>query len=159
VIRIGIFFEKPLLYQNWYHMKKLLLSAAMVLSLAFLNESSAQLRIGVNINIGDQPRWRPAGYDYAEYYYLPDIETYYYVPQRQFIYLSNGRWMFSSSLPSRYSNYDLYTGQKVVINRPNAYRYFNEDRYRYGGQRNYGYEQHNRGWHKGWNKKKYRNRF
>jgi hypothetical protein len=52
------------------------------------------------------------GYDYVEYYYLPDIETYYYVPKHQFVYLSNGKWIFATSLPSRYSSYNLYSDIK-----------------------------------------------
>lgn len=75
----------------------------------------------VNINIGLQPAWGPAGYDYVEYYYLPDIETYYYVPRRQFIYLNNGRWIYSAGLPSRYRTYNLYNGYKVVVNAPKPY--------------------------------------
>jgi hypothetical protein len=46
----------------------------------------AQVR--VNINIGSQPVWGPVGYDHVDYYYLPDIETYYYVPTRQFVYFN-----------------------------------------------------------------------
>src|ERR1700738_1791636 len=104
-------------------MKKIIFCA--VIASAFLfNSATAQIRFRVNVNVGSQPPWRPAGYDYAEYYYLPDIETYYYVPTRQFIYLSGNNWVFSSSLPRRYSNYDLYSGYKVVVNRPNAYNYF-----------------------------------
>lgn len=83
------------------------MGAGLLLTLALTQESNAQIQLGININISDQPRWRPAGYDYAEYYYLPDIETYYYVPQRQFIYMSNGRWVFVK--------YDLYDNNKVVI--------------------------------------------
>lgn len=114
--------------------------------------SSAQVRVGVTINIGDQPRWRLAGYDYVEYYYLPDIETYYYVPTHQFIYLSNGRWVFSASLPNQYRSYNLYSGYKVVINRPNAYYYYKEHRVRYGPK----VYKHDNGRHKGWQKQKRR---
>ena len=133
-------------------MKKMLLGATLVLSsLAFTNKTEAQVRVGVNINIGDQPAWRDPGYDYVEYYYLPDIQTYYYVPRHQFVYLTNGRWVFSASLPARYRGYDLYGGYKVVVNRPNAYRYYEQDRVRYRG--NY-YKPHDNGRHNGWYKQK-----
>lgn len=114
--------------------------------------ANAQVRVGININIGDQPRWRPAGYDYVEYYYLPDIETYYYVPGHQFVYLSNGRWVFSASLPYRYRSYNLYSGTKVVINRPNAYYYYPEHRVKYGNRK----FKHDNGRHNGWYKKQKR---
>ena len=75
-------------------------------------------QVSVNINIGAQPVWGPVGYDYVEYYYMPDIEVYYYVPTRRYVYLSNGNWIFAAALPSRYSYYNIYTGYKVVINEP-----------------------------------------
>ena len=116
-------------------MKKVIICAALFLSATLFKDASAQLRVNVNFNIGSQPVWGPVGYDYAEYYYLPDIEAYYYVPARQFVYLSGSRWVFSTSLPPRYRNYDLYSGYKVVVNKPRAYRYFNDDRVRYSRYR------------------------
>lgn len=56
-----------------------------------------------------------------DYYYLPDIQAYYYVPQRQFIYQEGGRWVFAASLPDRCRSYDLYRGYKVVVNEPRPY--------------------------------------
>ena len=102
------------------------------------NKADAQLRVNLNVNIGSQPAWGPRGYDYVEYYYLPDIDCYYYVPRHQFVYLSNGRWTFSASLPYRYYGYNLYSGYKVVVNRPHAYYYYEQDRQRYGRGRYYG---------------------
>ena len=113
-------------------MRKLLVATGLIAgSFVLTPHVEAQVRVGVNINIGEQPSWRSPAYDYVEYYYLPDIETYYYVPNHQFIYLSGGRWQFSSSLPARYRNYNLNSGYKVVINRPNAYNYYEQDRRRY----------------------------
>ncbi|MDP4265631.1 MAG: hypothetical protein Q8941_24135 [Bacteroidota bacterium] len=129
-------------------MKKILLISFVLISVMGLStRSNAQVRIGVNINIGAQPDWGPAGYDGAEYYYLPDIECYYNVPQRQFVYLANGRWTFSASLPSCYAGYDLYSGYKVVVNRPYAYNYFNTDRVQYAHYKNYYGRQECRGNH------------
>lgn len=130
-------------------MKKTLAALAIIMTVSLTAASvQAQVRVGININIGQQPPWRLSGYDYVEYYYLPEIECYYNVPQRQFIHLSNGRWVFSASLPARYRNYNLYTGYKVVVNRPRAYRYFEQDRRMYGR-----YEaRHDNGRHNGRNK-------
>lgn len=96
----------------------------------------AEAQVSINVNIGSQPLWGPVGYDYVNYYYLPEIETYYHVPRRQFIYQSGGRWIFSSSLPSRYRSYDLYRGYKVVVNSHEPYRNFYSDRERYSRYRN-----------------------
>ena len=116
-------------------MKKIIIGLAVAISLASFKDATAQVRFNVNVNIGSQPVWGPVGYDHVDYYYLPDIETYYYVPTHQFVYLSGNRWVFSASLPSRYRNYDLYSGYKVVVNRPDAYRSFYQDRQRYRGYR------------------------
>ncbi|WP_316752386.1 hypothetical protein [Pedobacter gandavensis] len=96
----------------------------------------ASAQISVSLNIGSQPLWGPVGYDHVDNYYLPDIESYYDVPRRQFIYMDGGRWIYSSSLPSRYRGYDLYSGYKVVINSRNPYHNFNHHRISYGRYRN-----------------------
>ncbi|MES2651743.1 MAG: hypothetical protein V4663_08380 [Bacteroidota bacterium] len=110
-------------------MRKILFLVLFALSSFMPSQSSAQ--ISVNVNIGSQPLWGPVGYDHVDYYYLPDIESYYYVPKRQFIYLVNGAWVFNFNLPSRYSNYDLYNGYKVVINSPRPYLHFKEQKIKY----------------------------
>lgn len=83
-----------------------------------------------------QPMWGPAGYHQADYYYLPDIEAYYSVTSHQFIFLSNGRWLYSSTLPKQFKNYDLYSGYKVVINKPRPFLNFSEDRQLYAKFKN-----------------------
>lgn len=110
-------------------MKKIILSTVIILSAMFLQKTEAQ--VSVNINIGSQPVWGPVGYDYVEYYYLPDIEVYYWVPRRQYVYFSGGRWIFATSLPAVYNSYNLYTGYKVVINQPKAYMYFSDHKIKY----------------------------
>lgn len=96
-------------------MRKLLLLAAIGIA-SLTAAAPAKAQVSLSINIGSQPQWGPRGYNHVDYYYLPDVESYYYVPTRQFVYLSGGRWIHSHSLPSRYRGYDLYGGRKVVIN-------------------------------------------
>ncbi|MEY3679050.1 MAG: hypothetical protein RI924_1191, partial [Bacteroidota bacterium] len=88
-------------------------------------------QVQVQVNIGLQPLWGPVGYDRADYYYLPDVEAYYHVARGQFIYMNNGRWIFSSSLPKRYAGYNLYNGYKVVINGHTPYLQFKNHRSKY----------------------------
>ncbi|WP_295649653.1 hypothetical protein [uncultured Mucilaginibacter sp.] len=118
-------------------MKKysIVLLAIGFLMMAGVSKTKAQFSI--SLNIGSQPTWGPVGYDHADYYYMPDIESYYNVSNHQFIYMSNGRWVFSASLPPRYANYDLYSGYKVVVNRPRPYLNFQQDRVQYGRYRGY----------------------
>lgn len=135
-------------------MKKLLLIAAIgIATLAAAPAAKAQ--VSLSINIGSQPQWGPRGYNHVDYYYLPDVDSYYCVPTRQFVYLSGSRWIYARSLPSRYRGYDLYGGRKVVINnyanpwrRHNYYRtQYVTNNYRTVDRRNY-----NRGNHNGWDR-------
>ena len=70
--------------------------------------TTAQLTAGLNFNIGNQPAWGPTGYDHVDYYYLPDIETYYNVPEHRYYYYEGGRWIGRSQLPPRFHDYDVY---------------------------------------------------
>ncbi len=88
---------------------------------------SAKAQVSVSININTQPAWGPTGVDYVEYYYLPDLDMYYNVPMHRFYYLSGNRWIYSSSLPARYRNYDLYSIHKVVMTDKNAYLHHSRD--------------------------------
>lgn len=96
----------------------------------FTVETKAQVRVGVNINIG-RPSWGVPGNYTGDYYYIPEIDTYYDIPHRQFVYLQGNNWVFASSLPYAYRNYDLNRGYKVVINEPRPYLRGNMYRSRY----------------------------
>ncbi len=90
--------------------------------------STSNAQVNVNFNLDTQPAWGPTGYDYVEYYYLPDIDVYYYVPQHRYYYYNRGQWHYSTRLPSRYSNYDIYNSYKVVVNERDPWR--NNQNYR-----------------------------
>jgi hypothetical protein len=75
----------------------------------------AQAQVSVNVHINAPPMWGPVGYTHVNYYYLPDVEAYYDVPASMFIYYEGGIWVHRAYLPSRYRNYDLYGGYKVVM--------------------------------------------
>ena len=106
----------------------------VVVGLLFFYTVTAQAQISVNVNIGAPPMWGPSGYSDVKYYYLPDVEAYYDVPSSMFIYFNGVSWIHRSYLPSRYRNYDLYNGYKVVMtdyhgNTP--YRDFRDYKVRY----------------------------
>lgn len=87
----------------------------LLLVMAFFTCSFTQAQVNVNVNLGTPPAWGPAGYTEVRYYYIPDIHTYYDVSTRQYIYLTNGRWVRATVLPVAYRNYNLYSGYKVVL--------------------------------------------
>lgn len=86
-----------------------------LITLLFFAANAMQAQVSVNVNLGVQPSWGPAGYSAVNYYYIPDVQAYYDVRATQFIFLSGGRWIRSSRLPIQYRNYDLYRGHKVVL--------------------------------------------
>ncbi len=110
-------------------MKKTIVILALLLIGFWPAESTAQVR--VSFNIGLQPIWGPVGYDYVDYYYLPDIDAYYNVPERHFVYYENGAWINSGSLPARYHDFDLFHAHKVVINEDRPWMRNEEYRNRY----------------------------
>lgn len=118
-------------------MKKLVLFAA-VLMVSLFSINNAKAQVSLNINIGAQPVWGPTGYDHVDYYYFPDIDAYYNVPSAQYIYSNGGRWVWGSSLPAQYRNFDLYRAYKVVINEPKPYLRNNIYVTRYSKYKNYG---------------------
>lgn len=87
--------------------KYFLLSNFLVLMSVFM-----EAQISVH---GSLPVWGP-GVTTEQYYYLPEIDSYYDIRRSQFICLNNGYWIRSKYLPSRYRNYNLNTGHVVVIN-------------------------------------------
>ena len=104
--------------------------------IAISSPIKAQLRFNFNVNISSQPVWGPVGYEKVQYYYLPDIDAYYYVPQHRFYYQERGRWITSSSLPPRYRNYNLYEGHKVVMNSYKPYEHDRDNREKYSFYKN-----------------------
>ena len=111
-------------------MKKIIFSMMFVSASLFFT-SNVKAQVNVNISIGNQPDWAPQDYDNAQYYYMPDMDVYYDVPARQFVYLNNNRWMRSANLPSAYGRYDLYRVHKVSINQRNAYMNHDRDKGEY----------------------------
>ncbi len=101
-------------------------AACFALSLSF-TPASAQ-----RINISIQPSWGPSGYDYAEYYYIPELNIYYDVSAALFYYLSGSNWKGVKELPRKYKKYDLNTMYKVVMNNtPNPWLKNSEHKTKY----------------------------
>lgn len=116
-------------------MKKLFIISA-ILSIVALTSNQSSAQVSINVNIGAQPSWVPVGYQSVDYYYLPEVQSYYYVPQRQFVFLSGNRWTRSRYLPARYRGYDLHHGRKIVMYGNSPYRSYRTHRVRYAN--NYG---------------------
>jgi hypothetical protein len=106
---------------------KYLIAATVLFNFAY-----TRAQVAVNVNIGI-PAWG-VPVTTERYYYIPDIETYYDIPSREYIYLHDGVWVRSVSVPVVYRNYDFYRGRKIIINdyRGNApYAFYNVHRVKY----------------------------
>ncbi|MEH3115235.1 hypothetical protein [Pedobacter terrae] len=117
-------------------MKKLFIISA-ILGIVALTSNQSSAQVNINVNIGPQPTWVPAGYQNVNYYYLPEVHSYYYVPQRQFVYLNGNRWVRSRYLPARYRGYDLHHGRKIVMRGNSPYRHYHTHRATYVSRNNY----------------------
>jgi hypothetical protein len=93
-------------------MKKIMMLICLLTGLLGKN-ANAQ-----NNNIMTQPLWGPVGYDYVEFYYIPDIEAYYNVPGAQYVYLQKKKWITTKDLPARFKDFNFYSAHKVVMNEP-----------------------------------------
>lgn len=146
-------------------MRKLFL---ILVSIAFFATSKTNAQVSVNVNFGTPPVWAPADRVEVQYYYLPEIDVYYDVPQRQYIYLSKSKWIRSGNLPSRCSNYNLRGGNIVYLtdyrgNSPYVFHKNHKIKYFHPKKekiivvnRNENYEgEHDNGNHKGKGKKKH----
>lgn len=64
----------------------------------------------------DNPDWAPPYYSGVRYYYIPDIEVYYDLGERVFIYLDNGYWRYSRMLPGMYAGFNLRDCYSIALN-------------------------------------------
>ncbi len=135
-------------------MKKIkLVIGLFVLFITFQNQAQAV----VNINYGPPPIWAPKAPAAVQYYYLPDIGTYYDVPHKSYVYQNRGVWVRTKALPARYRVYDLYHSRPVYLTnyRGNTpYVYYKQHKVKYKGNGNWKQNGHDNGHHKGGSWKK-----
>jgi len=92
-----------------------------------------------NVIVNDEP--------HSDYYYLPDVDMYYYIPGRQYVYFDDGHWIFSRQLPSRHHNYDFAHGRRILVSGRNPYLHHDLHYRQYYGHGNVRSNGHNNGGH------------
>ena len=115
-------------------MKKIIIAITLLAGTFFYQNATAQIR--VSINIGTQPVWGPTGYDYAQYYYMPEMDVYYDIQNRMYYYPNGNRWTPTATLPARYGRYNIYNTYKVVMNQNQPWRNAQTNRRQYATYRN-----------------------
>lgn len=125
-------------------MKKLIIMVGLGWMIGLLNVHTADAQhvtTVIHINVDRQPAWGPVGYDYVEYYYIPELNIYFDVENELFYFRHGRRWIESPYLPARYARYDFYSLYKVVLNDIlDPWRYNRHHRRRYARYR-YNYAQ------------------
>jgi hypothetical protein len=105
-------------------MKKLIMMSVILASSFIYKAADAQVRVNLNVNLGTQPKWAQSNYEQVNYYYLPDLDMYYNVPNRTYTYLQGRRWVTVNAVPQ----HDFNRGYKVVVNDKNPWN--NQVKYR-----------------------------
>jgi len=95
--------------------KKMGIAILIVISISGLTSCGTTSFISAGVQYTN-PSWAPSYYSGVRYYYLPDIEAYYDLSDQDFVYMDNGQWLFSHTLPPIYSGYDLYNGFAIALN-------------------------------------------
>lgn len=126
-----------------------LISAIALSSLLFNNKADAQIRIHLGLNFGARPvvyapardvteqpadYCEPTNYDGDEdYYYLPEVDAYYSVPDQCYYYNDGSEWVSAAYLPGDYSNYDWRTARRFEVRAPRPFLHDDYYRARYNG--------------------------
>lgn len=114
-------------------MKHYVLAVVMALMLSSCGvgyyHHTSTIDVAGRVNISLQPSWGPSGYDYAMFYYFPDLDIYYDVERALFHYKNYGRWVAVRHLPRGPKfHVDLHKCYKVVINQHTPWHYNRQHR-------------------------------
>ncbi len=119
----------------------------------FAASTTTQAQVSVNVNIGGpavvvRPAWVSQNNVDVDFYYIPEIESYYDVNASLYVYLNNGNWVRTRYVPTRYRNCDLNHANRIALSgyhgsRP--YAYYTNHRVNYHQDRDYNRGGYNEG--------------
>ena len=102
-------------------MKKLLFLSAFIVGTLSFGTAKAQIGFHLNVNLGPRPVYVAPAPVVNDYYYLPDAEAYYSVPEHVYYYQSGGRWICGPHLVGRYRDYDYNRLRHFQVNEARPY--------------------------------------
>ncbi|MBS1503915.1 MAG: hypothetical protein JST32_17730 [Bacteroidetes bacterium] len=119
-------------------MKRLIIISGILLSGLMINTADAQLRVHLGFNFAPRPvvvaspaevaYTAPADYDGDDYYYLPDVDAYYSVPEQCYYYNDGGSWVSAAYLPGAYRDYNWRSARRFEVRA--AHPFMHDDYYR-----------------------------
>ncbi len=121
-------------------MKKSLFFAAI--AAAILSNEAAQAQIGIHIGLhfgGAPVVYTPAPVenvqydDNDDYYYLPDADAYYCVPEHVYYFMNGDRWTSAPYLPGRFHDFDWRYARRYEVRAPRPYMHHDMYRERFKG--------------------------
>lgn len=132
-------------------MKKLFLT--IIIAASGLATQTASAQIGISIQIGTGVVHRPVApvVVYDDFYYLPEVEAYYSVPEHCYYYMDGRRWVSAAYLPGRYHDYDWRYARRYQVRTQRPFDNHNYYRNRFGGNPG-------RDWNRNWDNNSYANR-
>jgi hypothetical protein len=113
-------------------MKKLVLTMMIAAGSLMHNAADAQVGVSVGLNIGplSVQIHKPV---YDDFYYLPDVEAYYSVPEHVYYYMDGDDWVCNQYLPGAYRNYDWRNVPHYEVRAQRPYMNHETYRSRFGG--------------------------
>jgi hypothetical protein len=130
-------------------MKKLAIISAIALSGLLYNTANAQIRIHLGLHFNPRPIYvparvvvqdqpvayaEPANYEGDEdYYYLPDVDSYYSVTDQCYYYNDGGNWVSAAYLPGAYRDFDWRNARRFEVRAPRPFMHNDYYRARYNG--------------------------
>ena len=137
-------------------MKKLFIISAIAMGGLVYSSANAQIRIGLRLGpvrvaaysqppviVEDRPAYvqetRVYNNDGDNYYYLPDVDAYYNVTDRCYVYYNGYSWISAACLPGEYRDYDWRTARRFEVRAPRPYMHADFYRSRYSGHAFYGW--------------------
>lgn len=137
-------------------MKKFVLSIIIAAGGLLTQTASAQVGVSVGVRLGPvvinvhKPVAPAVVYD--DFYYLPEVEAYYSVPEHCYYYMDgNRRWVNAAYLPGRYRDYDWRYARRYEIHNQRPFDNHVYYRNRFGGNPG-------RNWDNNWNNNRYADR-
>ena len=130
-------------------MKKFVLSIIIAAGGLITQNAAAQVGVNVGLRIGPlvinlhKPIAPAVVCD--DFYYLPEVDAYYSVPERCYYYMDGGgRWVNAAYLPGRYHDYDWRTARRYEVRAQRPYANHEYYRNKYNGNRggNWGNDQY-----------------
>jgi hypothetical protein len=130
-------------------MKRIALISAIALSSLFYYSASAQVRVHLSLNLNPRPVYVPArvvvqdqpaeytesvSYDGDEdYYYLPEVDAYYSIPEQCYYYNNGGSWVSAAYLPGAYHDFDWRSSRRFEVRAHRPFMHNDYYRTRYNG--------------------------